>query len=259
MLYKKRIITKLLFLFFFYVYCNQYYYQLPKDSNSEIIKIKSFKENIYVIEDYNYWKTNSLFYMGNNNVYFFGSGWTSKSAKAILWKAKTLTYSRFTGLFLIYPTLEFTGGLYEFRREDIPIYIHKDGYMYLIKNWSLWQQEMNNKFSSWKIENDSLPDFSGFLDSRVELENHNIIIFYPGEIFIPGNLIVYFKKEKVLYGGNILWDPDEYQFYLREEDKSKIKKLISDLMGFNIEYIITGKGSPIHKKSLLNKIYNFLK
>lgn len=130
-----------------FLYCKtNLNYLMPIDSNSEkvnISKIGNTLENqIYLIEDYNYWKTNSLLVITRQKIYFFSSGWSSKSARKILWKVKALSTLPFGALLLVSPSLEFTGGILEFtQNEMIPIYIHKEGYFYLMKNWMEWQKQ----------------------------------------------------------------------------------------------------------------------
>jgi hypothetical protein len=250
-------LKKLSLLFFgVFAFCVKQSYQIPMDSDAEFVKIQALDNHVYLIEDYNYWKTNSLFYISNTNVYFFSSGWSNKSAEQILWKAKTLTFLPFTGLFLIAPDLDFSGGIQQFAEEQVPIYIQKDGYKVLTLNWIKWQTEMKKKFISWKYT-ESIPTITGVIESKLELENQNILLFYPDKIVSEGNLILYLKNEQILYAGNILNHPNEYILNLNENQKKSLLELIKKLNNLPIRYIITGKGSPIYNKNLLNTIYNF--
>ncbi len=251
----KKIIFGVIFIF---LYCRTNSYLIPIDSNSEVVKFRKLTPQIYLIEDMNYWKTNSLFYISKNEVYFFSSGWTPKSAEQILWKAKVLTYNPFKGLFLIAPTLDFSGGIVRFREENIPILIEKEGYNYLTQHWYRWQMDMDQKFLSW-IQEESLPQFAGFIDNTMELDNKNLILFYPGNILVPGNLLLYINDENILYGGNLIHNPDEYFLYLNPEQKEKFLNLILELKKLPVKTIITGKGSPVYSKKLLDKLYDFYK
>ncbi|GIX43000.1 MAG: hypothetical protein KatS3mg129_2733 [Leptospiraceae bacterium] len=243
-------------LIFYIINCTNINYQIPLDSNSEIVKIHSINSHFFLIEDFNYWKTNSLFYISDTNVYFFSSGWCNKSAEQILWKAKTLTYLPFKGLFLISPELEFSGGINQFAEEHIPIYIQKEGYDFLLLNWKQWQFEMQKKFLSWQtIEN--LPVISGLIESELRLEKENIILFYPGNIISAGNLVLYFKNEEILYAGNLLHNPEEFILNLNKNQIKRLLDLIQKLKKMPVKTIITGKGRPIQNKSLFDKMYKY--
>lgn len=236
-------------------------YQIPIDSNSEKIKITQMKTNtknqIFLIEDFNYWKTNSLFLITQKNTYFFTSGWTNKSAQQILWKAKTQTLLPFKALILISPSLDFSGGIFEFIEEEIPIYIQKEGHNHLIQNWESWNKQMKKKFLSWK-ENLEIPPFSGIIENQFTIED-NIFIFYPGKILEQGNLVLYFSEEEILYAGNLLFDPEEIQLSIENYDINKWENFLKELDKFKIKTIISGKGTAIHSKSLINKLLKFIK
>ncbi|MCS7205810.1 MAG: hypothetical protein NZ853_08940 [Leptospiraceae bacterium] len=257
-------LKRVFFLFLLNSYCiynSSFYYNIPRDTHSDLVKVSSINEKLYLVEDFNYWKTNTLIYISKEKVYFFGTGWSSKSAQQILWKAKSLTTKEFQGVFLIAPTLDYSGGIFEFRiNENVPIYIHKAGYSYLLLEWEKWQEEMKEKFQSWIIERQT-PSFDGLLDDSLEIENGEIMIFYPEEIFVPGNLVVYFPYDKLIYGGNLFFDPDEYHLYLNSRQKQFLenyKLLLRKLKRLDIEIIISGKGSPYHKKNLLFEIEKYL-
>lgn len=237
-------------------------YQIPIDSNSEKIKITQIETNtknqIFLIEDFNYWKTNSLFLITPKNVYFFSSGWTNKSAQQILWKAKTQTLLPFKALILISPSLDFSGGIFEFiESEEISVYVQKEGHNHLVQNWHFWNNQMKKKFLSWK-EVLEIPPFSGIIENKFTIEE-NIFLFYPGKILEPGNLVLYFSEEEILYAGNLLFDPEEVKLSIDNYDLHKWINLLTELNKFKIKLVVSGKGTAIHSKSLINKLLIFIK
>ncbi len=229
-------------------------FQIPKDSNSEIVKIYPYSDNLYIIEDYNYWKTNSLLYKSKEYIYFFSTGWSKKSARQILWKAKTYILP-FKGIYIIAPQMEFINGLGEFIEEEIPVFIHKEAYSYLINNWKVEQLKYTKTFSTWEFN--EMPLFTEITDNINFIEDQ-IWIFYPGKILIPGNLIVYFPKEKVIYGGNLLISPGEFQIHQFNIDKKRYIDFIHKIQKLDIETIIAGKGKAVHSKEILKEILNYL-
>ncbi|MFN3604046.1 MAG: hypothetical protein ACK4UJ_04985 [Leptonema sp. (in: bacteria)] len=250
-----------IFLFSFLNCKNHINYQIPIDSNSEKVKISKIETNsinqIYLIEDLNYWKTNSLFVITSKNVYFFSSGWNPKSAKQILWKAKTLTHLPFIALILVSPSLEFSGGIFEFiETEKIPAYIQKDGYDYLMENWQNWHKQMKKKFSSWE-EMPKLPNFAGLIEDKFVIED-NIILFYPKRIKEPGNLVVYFSKEEILYAGNLLFDPNEIEYNFQNTNVKEWLSFLKKIQDMKIKRIISGKGKALQKKDLIEKLIQFM-
>ncbi len=249
-------------LFFIFLFCKTFTnFHIPIDSNSEKIKISKIENStenlIYLIEDLNYWKTNSIFLITPKNIYFFSSGWSPKSAQRILWKSKTISTLPFGALLLISPSLEFSGGIVEFtEKEMIPAYIHKEGYLYLKDNWISWQKLMKKKFLSWE-EILTVPEITGLIDNQFIIEE-NIFLFYPGIIREPGNLVAYFSKEQILYAGNLLFDPEEIQFYIENANIQNWLNLLEHLKKLNIKKIVTGKGKALHNKDLIPKMILYL-
>lgn len=229
----------------------------PRDSNYEKVSIRPLSGNLYLVEDFNYWKTNSVFYTGKEGVYFFGTGWTHKSGRQILWKAKTLTLKEFLGVFLVSPELDFSGGIHEFRyEENIKIYLQGEGILFLYDNWKNWQKKWRQSFSTWIVED--VPAIDGALSRTVLLDGGNIIMKYPGPVLVPGNMVVVFTAEKTLYGGNLFHDPEEFRLFF--PDKKNLFLFVSFLHEIEketFEKVISGKGSPLHNRKLIKKMIEY--
>lgn len=215
----------------------------PIDADHYPVRITHVRGGVYTVEDPNYWKTNSVFYVAPEGVYFFGSGWTHKSAAQILWKAATLTYQDFLAVIPVSAGLHHTGGLREFRKQGVKILLTRPTIQRIDERWDEWNRRMAG-FGSWRVleppRADAVLDLS---QGRADLLNGRIKIFFPGPTSSPDAIVVFFPEERILYAGDALSDPAHFV-----DQGPQIKANLASLAVLDFTLIVNGHGSPLEPR-----------
>jgi metallo-beta-lactamase class B len=215
------------------------------DADHFPVHISQVRGGVYLVEDTNYWKTNSVFYVAPGGVLFINGGWSSKSAAQILWKAATLSYQEFIGVIPVSGGLHHTGGLWEFRKQRVPILLTKEVSREISSNWKAWNEKMRG-FGSWKIQDAPQADEYLALETngRVEMLGGKVVIIFPGPTSSPDALAVYFPQEKILYAGDMLADPPHFM-----QPQSGARQNIETLQSLDFDTIINGHGQPVKPRT----------
>lgn len=187
--------------------CGAFFLQHPEpfdraDLSPRITKIRG---SVYLVEDLNFWKTNSVFYASQEGIVFFDATYSVDSAARVLWKAASLSEAAYIGLVLTGSELNRSGGIAAFELEKVPIYMHENTARDLKVRWAGMQDQMAASFGSWRRGNYAGPD--GVFDNHLDILGGRVRVLFPGPAHSPGNLIVYFPRERVIYGGDLLSDP----------------------------------------------------
>lgn len=218
------------------------------DADHFPVQIKKLRGGLYLVEDTNYWKTNSVFYVAPEGVLFINGGWTSKSASQILWKAATLSYQDFIAVIPVSAGLHHTGGLWEFRKQRVPIFLTHDVSRQIASNWKPWNEKMQS-FGSWKIQDP--PQADDYLSmnhtGRLEMLGGKVILIFPGPTSSPDALAVYFPLEKVLYAGDMLADPPHF-VQMQPGAKENVQKL----RGLDFDTIVSGHGEAVRPRTFFS-------
>jgi len=219
--------------------------QEPRDSNDAPLAISKIRGNLYLVEDSNYWKTNHVFYVTPNGAVFINSGWTGKSANQVLWKAATLTYAEFTAVVPTGYRLHYAGGLAFFRRERVPIYVSAKTQKLIRARWDAMQEDMSS-FGTWHRE--SAPDPDHVFDDEISFLEGAINIFHPGPASSEDNLLAYFPKERVLYGGDMISDP---AYFLDQIPAESYKRALMRALALPFDIVISGHGKAIQDRDFV--------
>jgi metallo-beta-lactamase class B len=240
MVYQLRI-TVILFItcLTFFSCTRQINHRIPRDRNDLPLAYSQVKENLYLINDPNYWSTNSLIFTPPEGILFIDGTWTDKTSQQLVFHADTLSSSEYFGLVLTSHSLNRSGGLPAFQRNRIPVLVNKRTRKMILNRWQAMQREMKMSFSSWistelvEMNDDSFAD-------ELTLMNGKVKVFFPGPGMTEDNLIVYFRDEKVLFGGELISNPPLEIFYRYK--KEEILESLKKIENLDIDIVVPGHG-----------------
>ena len=222
----------------------------PMDRSDLPLKVTKVRGSVYLAEDFNYWKTNSVFYASEKGIVYFDATWTPKTARQLLWKGAVYSEADYIGVILTGFPLHRSGGLATFRARGIKVYMHEITDGLLRKNWKKMQAEMERSFDSWAPTSYKRAD--GVFEKELSILDGKIKVYYPGPGYSPGNVVVYFPEEKILYAGSLLARP---MYFLKNARLDQYSKILADLRKrFDIEIIISGHGKGVAKPELLDYV-----
>lgn len=216
----------------------------PVDASDRPIRITRIRGPVYLVEDLNYWKTNSVFYVNDSGGVFTGAGWTEKSAKQILWKAATLTMAEFTAVVPADHRLPYSGGLHEFKKQSVPIYLSKKSRTLMLEQWKDLNLDMSS-FGSWKEIPAAEPDH--IFDGTLEFLNGSVIVREIDAGQRSSAVAAYFPAERILFLGSALSDPPYFYTY----DRKALRSSITELMKLPFEIAISGHGKAIRNRAFV--------
>jgi glyoxylase-like metal-dependent hydrolase (beta-lactamase superfamily II) len=222
------------------------------DRNDLPLKVTHVAGHLYLVEDFNFRKTNSVFYAHPEGIYFFDATWQPKTADQVIWKGAVYSMADFAGVIATSFDISRTGGLSAFRGRDISIYMHKNSPGLLNKHWQSLNKRMLRDFSSWQEPLSLKPDF--IIDDEAALLNGRIKLYHPGPAFSPDNLVVFFEEEKILFGGALIAEEQEYA-PLATSSKAYRKAIFRVKNRFAPEKIIAGNGRALYGKELLDNLF----
>ncbi len=203
---------------------------------------------IWVIQDYNYFQTNSVMFVHPDGAWFFDAGWTYKSARQILWKAAANTYGDFLGLVITSFPLHHTGGLLTFQSHGVKIVGHRYTEPLLRKHWLPMQQSMQRTFDSWRVFDLVRPN--GVYGKSFSIMDGRIRVIHVGG-YSPDASVVLFRDERVLYAGSLIADPLMFMEYT---DFEQYEQALDAVEALEFDTIIAGHGKAVHDRSIINKV-----
>lgn len=221
----------------------------PRDLDDSVVKITNVRGNVYLVEDTNYWKTNSVLYLNEKGVVFINSGWSDKSAKQIHWFAETRTLIEFDAVVPVSYKLHHTGGLSTFARARVPVLISSRTQQLMRKNWDTMQNEMAS-FGSWKKK--PMQEGEKLFENEQMLMNGSVQIFFPGPASTEDNLFVYFPNERILYAGDAISEP---AYFLDPIPVQDYRQTLEKVLAYPFDTVISGHGKAIQdRKFVLGRI-----
>lgn len=225
---------------------------LPADRADLPLRIERVRGRVYSVEDGNFWKTNSAFWIGEDSVYFFDATWTPASGSALLWKAMTLTMAEFRGLVLTSRHLHHAGGAKAFEEEGIPVLIQQAGGDRLERDWKAANEAMSASFQHWRRA--PAPVLRGAIDQELTLEGGRIRVFYPGPGWSEENLVVLFPEERLLYGGSLVaWPP----LFTSKVDPARVLAALNRVERLPFDRVISGHGEVIQGREIFERLRTF--
>jgi len=217
----------------------------PIDRFDLPLKITKLSKHLFLIEDFNYWKSNYVFYAHPRGIVFLDAGWTPSSARRLIWKALIKSEAEFMAVVPTGFQIHRTGGLPAFQKRNIRIYLQEKTARILELYWDAMQRNMKRDFGSWRVFPGIIPD--GIFKKKLKLLGGKIHILYPGDAHSPGNVVAYFPEEKILYAGSLLSDP---LFFTGKINCRAFSHALAQLKQFPFTRIISGHGKPIRGPNL---------
>lgn len=225
---------------------------LPADRADLPVRIRNVTGGLYSVEDGNFWKTNSAFYIGDDSVYFFDATYQPSIAETVLWKAMTMTHFEFRGLILTSHHQHHAGGASAFQQEKIPILIQRNGADNFESNWLAENQYYSNSFSRWTET--PLPKLRGAIDQEFVLEKGKIRVIFPGEGWSTDNLVVLFVEERILYGGSLVAYPP---LFAVKSDSKKAIAALNKVEKLPFDTVISGHGQVLQDREIFSKLRSY--
>ncbi|MEQ9366613.1 MAG: hypothetical protein RIF32_20400 [Leptospirales bacterium] len=222
---------------------------VPLDRNDLPLRVEKLRGSIFVVEDYNYWKSNQVIYAHPDGIYFFDATWTYKGARQMIWKGAANSYADFRGVVLTGFPLHRTGGLSTFRGQGVKIIAHRSTEQLLRRHWNHMQAEMAASFDSWRALPFQRPD--GVFDSEAGFLGGRIRVIHVTPAYSPDNSVVLFPEERVLYGGSLLAAP---LMLTDHADLAGYAAALDRIEALEFDTVIAGHGKAVRDRSMLEEV-----
>jgi metallo-beta-lactamase class B len=194
------------------------------------LQISHLTGDFYVYKTFHDYKgtlisANAMYLVTNKGVVLFDAPWDKTQFQPLLDSIKAKHNKDVVMHFATHSHEDRAGGLEFYRQKGIKTYTIKLTDEILLKN--------NEKRAEFVIPN----------DTTFIVGQHTFEIYYPGKGHAPDNIVVWFNKEKVLYGGCFIKSAETKDLgYLGDADVKEWEKSIEKTqMKFkNPKFIITG-------------------
>lgn len=221
----------------------------PIDRSDLPIKVTKLRGSVHLVEDYNFWKTNTVMFADPAGIVFIDGTWTTKTARQILWKGAVLSEAEYLGVVVTAFPLYRTGGLWEFHEKQIPIYMHKFTPILLRQHWRRMERDMAGAFSAWRPSPPQAPDY--VFDADLKFLEGRVTVLYPGPAHTPDNCVVFFPREKILYGGSMIAWPPHFVKYARP---AAYGEALEKIRALDFDMVIAGHGKAVHGRGILDRL-----
>ncbi len=160
------------------------------------LKISPLTGNFYIYESYNYYKgdrigANAMYLVTGNGVVLFDTPWDSTQFQPLLDSIKARHNKEVVLCIATHFHEDRTGGLEFYRQRNIKTYT------------TFFTDSMSAKKGMKRAE------FLMGKDTIFNVGQYSFETFYPGKGHAPDNIVVWFKKEKILYGGCLIKSVDD--------------------------------------------------
>lgn len=217
--------NKLLLITLFFVFSNL----LGQSSNNEL-KIKKIQDNFYVYTTYKMFgskkqSANGMYVLTNEGAIVFDSPWDTSPFQPLLDSIKTRHNKDVIYSIATHSHEDRTSGLDYFKKKGIKTFTSR----------------LTDSIS--KNNNRPRADFLFGNDTIFKVGQYKFQVYFAGEGHTIDNVVVWFEKEKILYGGCLVKSIDSKDLeYIAEADLNEWPKTIKKIQKKfkNPKYIITG-------------------
>lgn len=199
-------------------------------SKNSPLQISHLMGDFYVYKTFHDYKgtlisANAMYLVTDKGVVLFDAPWDKTQFKPLLDSIKARHHKEVVMCFATHSHEDRAGGLEFYGKKGIKTYTIKLTGQILEKN--------NEKRAEFIIPN----------DTTFTVGQHTFEVYYPGKGHAPDNIIVWFNKEKVLYGGCFIKSTEAKDLgYLGDSDVKEWEKSIKKVQSKfkKPKYIITG-------------------
>jgi glyoxylase-like metal-dependent hydrolase (beta-lactamase superfamily II) len=232
---------------------------LPLFVFAQDFSINKIKTDVWIATDYEYFHSNILFVKIKDVVVIVSSPYESKNTtKLVTWIKQTLKPKHMIAINDHYH-LDATGGNQVFHFHDVETWA-SDVTNRLIKTELHKLKKETLKYYKTEdlkkrvIETQIMPANNTFDLKKgkiFSIHGEEIKVFFPGEAHAKDNVVVYFPKRKLLFGGCMI-KPDKGLGWLRDANVSAWEDTVTTLLDLDVETVIPGHGN-IGSRSLIVK------
>lgn len=216
--------------------------QAAADSNLQITRLTG---DFYIYTTYNLYKgekipANGMYLVTDKGVVLFDSPWDTTQFQPLLDTIQARHQQKVVMCIATHFHDDRSGGLEYYTRQGIKTYT-----TVLTDEWS---KKSNHKRAAFLIAKDTV-----FNVGKYAFET-----FYPGEGHTPDNIVIWFAKEKILYGACLIKSAyDEDLGYLGDANKKAYATTIRNVQQKckQPKYIIVGHGDWTNIKSLSHTLF----
>ena len=204
------------------------------------LKISHLTGNFYVYTTYNLYKgaripANGMYLITNDGAIIFDSPWDTTQFQPLLDSIKTRHNNNVIMCIATHFHEDRTGGLEYYKQLGIKTYT-------TIKTDDL-SEKRGMKRAEFLIDKDTIFKFG----------QYSFQTYYPGHGHAPDNIVIWFEKEKILYGGCLIKSADDKDLgNLGDASKNDYAATIRNVMAKckAPKYIITGHNDWTNTRSL---------
>jgi metallo-beta-lactamase class B len=210
-----------------------------QDKNSSL-KITHLKGDFYIYTTYNYYKgnrigANGMYLLTNDGAVLFDSPWDTTQFQPLIDSIRTRHNKKLLLCIATHFHEDRTGGLEYFRQHSIQTYTTR-------KTDALSRQR-NMKRAADLINNDTV----------FTVGQYTFQTYFPGPGHAPDNIVIWFPKEKILYGGCLVKSVDDTTLgNLGDADVKRyaatLKNVIKKYSGY--KHVIPGHNDWQNRESL---------
>ncbi|MFW6131323.1 MAG: MBL fold metallo-hydrolase [Candidatus Aminicenantaceae bacterium] len=188
---------------------------------------------------------NTGFYIGEKEVIVIDAKMNEKSAQAMLAEIKKLTSKPVQYVFITHSDGDHVNGLKGFPK-DITVVSHHQA-----------RKDMDNAFKDDKLRS-FLPDLTFSSKMKFHSSDNTIKLFHFGPAHTSCDIVIYFKKEKVAFLGDLIFlgrDPLIHRH--KNGSFSGLLKTLKNILKLEAEYFLHGHGD-MAKRSDIEKLLESL-
>lgn len=199
-------------------------------SKNSPLQISHLTDDFYVYKTFHDYKgalisANAMYLVTDKGVVLFDAPWDQTQFQPLLDTIKKRYNKDVIMCFATHSHDDRAGGLDFYRQKGIKTYT--------IKATDQILKEKNEKRAEFVISN----------DTKFTVGQYSFEVYYPGKGHAPDNIVVWFEKEKVLYGGCFIKSAEAKDLgYLGDADVKEWEKSIKEVQSKfkSPKYIITG-------------------
>lgn len=228
----------------------------PVYADSPRVSLRHLTGAVYVVEDFEYAKTNSVVYIGPKAVTVIGATWSPATAKILAGAIRKITNEPIREVVNNDYNPEYVGGNAYWKSIGAKIISTKLTYDLLKTDWTSAGDLIRKYYPDYPHVPLVLPTKTHA--GSFSLQGGRIKALYLGPSHTPDDIFVYFPREKVLYAGGIL---KEHLGNMAFANVGKYETTLHKLQQLHLDIVtvISGHWSAVHGSELISQYLAMLK